>query len=182
MKWLIFLVSLFIMSFSMSNEHTSHPTNAEKVVHKILKMSAKQIKDKYPLILCGQGASMPEGNIKKLSLSFNTKKIMQQKEIRKLLLETSECLLKMINQNDEVSIFLTKKPFTIENVQIILFNMDVDGRESYDPNIATAQIADGILTFRTLDSPINYEFNNEFTETYIEASKIVAVEKENKEK
>jgi len=68
---------------------------------------------------------------------------------------------------------LYKVEFTIKEVQIIIYNKDKDGDEPYDPLIATGQISEGILSFRTTDPKNTFIFNNDFEETYEEALEII---------
>jgi hypothetical protein len=44
----------------------------------------------------------------------------------------------------------------------------------YDPNISGAQIAQGILTFRTVDKSDTFRFKNQFEESYDEALKALS--------
>ncbi len=66
------------------------------------------------------------------------------------------------------------RPFTIENIQIIIYNHDKNGREVYDPEISTAEISQGILSYQTADSNDTFKYKNEFTETYEEALKAIS--------
>ena len=59
-------------------------------------------------------------------------------------------------------------------MQIIIYNHDKDGKEIYDPNISGAQIAQGILTFRTADKSDTFRFKNQFEESCDEALKALS--------
>jgi hypothetical protein len=78
------------------------------------------------------------------------------------------------NENEEIQNFLKERPFTIKNIQIIIYNHDKEGREVNDPGIATAQISEGILTYRTVDSTDTFKFKQQFEESYEEALKALS--------
>ena len=75
---------------------------------------------------------------------------------------------------EEIQKFLKERPFTIKNIQIIIYNYDKEGREVYDPGIATAQISEGVLTYRTVDSTDTFKFKQQFEESYEEALKALS--------
>ena len=79
-----------------------------------------------------------------------------------------------MNENEEIQKFLKEPPFSIKNIQIIIYNHDKEGREVYDPGIATAQISRGILTYRTVDSTDTFKFKQQFEESYQEALKALS--------
>ena len=56
--------------------------------------------------------------------------------MRELLIKSAQELLNQINENKEIQEFLKERPFTIKNVQIIIYNHDKNGQEVYDPDIS----------------------------------------------
>ena len=140
-----------------------------RLVDQVLNKSAKIIMYKYDLIPIGFGAAMPGGPIRKLNLDFKTKDRFTKEELRRLLIELADVLINQVNTDKDIQPYLVNPPFTIENVQIAIYNSDKYGRELLDPEISTAEISQGYLTYRTVD-PINgMRFKNEFKETYEEA-------------
>jgi len=95
--------------------------------------------------------------------------------LRRLLIESANELLKQVTENEEIQQFLRERPFTIKNVQIIIYNHDKKGREVYDPGIATAEISEGVLTYRTVDSADTFKFKQQFQESYEEALKALSI-------
>ena len=107
---------------------------------------------------------MPGGPIQKLALCFDTKSPLTKEQLRELLVKTANELVHQVQDNKEIQEFLKDPPFTIKNVQIIIYNHDEKGYGVFDPQIATAQISLGILTYRTIDSADTFQFKHQFTE------------------
>jgi hypothetical protein len=175
MKFGIILIILIIFtSFIMINKQQYYPSRAEQLVNSTLAKTAKIIKKKYNLKPCGEGAAMPGGPIQGLTLCFDTKFIHTKEQLRELLIISAQELLMQVSKNNDIQEFLEKRPFTIKNIQIIIYNQDKDGREVYDPNISGAQIAQGVLTYRTVDKNDTFRFKNQFEESYNEALKALS--------
>mgnify|MGYP000219838679 CR=1 FL=1 len=164
----VILCSIFFMGFIMNNRGSSS-VKASASVGEILDKTATVIEKKYKIKTSGSGISMPGGIVKKLALAFTTKNSLSKNDLRKLLIEFGEELLQQINNNKNIQPFLETAPFTIENVQIIIYNHDKDNRNLFDPEISTAELSAGFLTYRTTSPDNPLRFNNEFKETYEEA-------------
>src|SRR5262249_1376370 len=122
---------------------------------------------------CGMGAAMPGGPIQELILCFDTKQPYTKEELRGLLIKSAQELLNHISQNNEIQQFLMIRPFTINNVQIIIYNHDENGMGLQDPEISTAEISEGILTYRTIDPEDTFKFKHQFEESFEEALRIM---------
>ena len=168
---------LIFTAFVMYNKPQSyHPSEAEQQVNKILSIAASIIKNKYDLNLCGVGASMPGGPIQRLTLCFTTKRPHTQDELRKLLIQCSQELLSQVDLNQDIQAFLKYRPFTIKNIHIEIYNHDRSGRTVHDPQISTADISRGVLTYLTIDPDDTFKYKNECTETYEEAVKLTSTQ------
>jgi hypothetical protein len=150
-----------------------HPSEGEQLVNSLLPKAAGIIQDKYKIRPCGVGVSMPGGPIQELTLCFNTKYPYTKEELRKLLIDSAHELLNQVQKNKEIQKFIKEPPFTIKNVQIIIYNNDKNGKEVYDPEILTAGISQGTLTYRTVESDINFRLKNQFKESYEEALRLL---------
>lgn len=171
---LLFTISslLILMGFIMNgNNQQDHPSEAEQRVDSILTKVAGIIKEKYNINPSGSSASMPGGPIQKLGLAFNTKLSLTKEELRILLIGCAQELLTQVNTDEDIQKFLMKRPFTINNIQIIIYNHDKIGRRLYDPDIATAQISQGSLNYLTIDSNDTFKMKNQFEESYEDALK-----------
>lgn len=172
----IAIVSLLILaSFVMPKKYEQQPlSRGEQLVNITLARAAQIIENKYNIQPSGEGAAMPGGPIKELFLSFDIKGHEYTKnKLRELLIKCTEVLLNQVNTSEEIKPFLAKVPFTIENVQIVIYNLDKDGRELYDPLISTAEISHGFLIYRTVDPSNSFRFKQEFKETYEEALELL---------
>lgn len=153
-------------------------SEAEIQVGKVISRSEKIIYKKYGMKAAGTGIGMPSGVIHKIGLAFSTRDILTRDELRVLLIDCAQIMLKEITSNAEIQPFLVKRPATLDNVQIILYNQDKDGGDRYDPEIATAQISNGILNYTTLDGDVPIgPYKNRYNETYEEALKILEQQK-----
>jgi hypothetical protein len=148
-----------------------HPSKGEELVNSTLAKAARIIKDKYNLKPCGEGASMPGGPIQKLALCFDTKYPHTKDQLRELLIKAAQELLNQVNENKEIQEFIKEPPFTINNIQIIIYNHDKNGRSLLDPEISNAQILQGILSYSTIDPEDSFKYKNEYEESYEEALK-----------
>ncbi|KAF3362705.1 hypothetical protein PHSC3_000692 [Chlamydiales bacterium STE3] len=163
----LMLILAFLGSFiPNSNNYCS---KGEELVYSILADCAKMGREKYHLRPSGSGASMPGGPIRKLNLAFDMEGPMPKKTLRKLLLAISQDLVQLVNANEEIQPFLFEKPFTVKNVQIILYVNGKDFRKIYDPEICAAQILGGNLNYRTFDPDKKYGYKQDIKETYEEA-------------
>ena len=169
----IVLFSIFTGFFSLNDPHIS---KGEALVNRILSDTSKIIKNKYHLKPSGLGAAMPGGPVQELTLCFTIKGPFSKERLRKLVVECAQEVVNHVNANAEIQQFLAKPPFTVKNVQIIIYNHDKDGRQTNDPEIATAQISQGILNYRTNDPNDRYRYKSEIDETYGEALKILSSE------
>lgn len=148
------------------NRPKPHP--AEVIANEILFDVAKVIKKKYKIKERGIGSGMPDWIIESFSIEFETKGPFPKSQLRKILLDSADELTNHINSNNEVQKYLVKRPFNINDVDIIIYNHDKDRREVYEPEIATAYISQGRLIFHTLDRG-QLGFKNTYEETYEEA-------------
>lgn len=177
MKFNVILVLFFFIftGFVMSrNQQEYYPSKGEQLVNSVLGQAAKIIKEKLDLQSSGSGAAMPGGPIREVTLCFDTKYPHTKGQLRNLLIKSAHELLNQVNENDEIQQFLKEKPFTIKNVQIIIYNHDKNGNTVYDPEILTAEISQSILTYRTIESDKNFKLKNQYEETYEEALKALS--------
>jgi hypothetical protein len=172
MKTALVLSLVLILCFAMSLQ-TYQPDRDEQLVNEIIAKTAKVIKKEYGLQPCGSGASMPGGPIRKINLCFDARSSYTKDQLRELLIKITEKMVSEVNGNEEVQKFLFERPFTEKNVQITIFNYDKDGNKLYDPDICGAQVSAEGLLYLTKD--INHQFNykNEFEESYEAALKLL---------
>lgn len=117
---------------------------------------------------------MPGGPIQELTLCFDTNYPHTKEQLRELIIKTAHELLNQVNENEEIQKFIKNLPFTIKNVEIIIYNHDKDGRSLKDPEISNAQISQGILDYCTIDPEDSYRYKHQYKETYEEALKALS--------
>ncbi len=144
-------------------------SQAEKIVNKILAESTQIIEKKFGLVAVGDGASMPNNEVRKLTLVFDTKKTKAKEELRILLIYCAHELLDRINRDEELQQYMVEVPFTIKNVQIVIFNRDENGYIAQDPIVSVADIVQGILSYKSNDSLDSYKYKTDVIEAYPEA-------------
>lgn len=166
------LLSIVIALFSLFSRGVDQNDPAE-IAGDILEKTVTITSKRYPLQACGTIMAMPSGNVKELGLCFQTKHVLSRDQLRELLIECGQVLIQQINSDKHIQRFLNKRPFTMKEARIIIYNKDKNGDEPYDPLIATAGIMGGLLTFRTTDFKTTWKFKNEFDETYEEALEII---------
>jgi len=159
--------------FSLFSRGTDLNNPAEIAGDILANTEAFAFKKNYPLHACATGMMMPGGTVQKLTLCFQSKTLLTRNQLRVLLIECGEELLQQINSNKHIQRFLVKRPFTIKEVTIVIYNKDKEGNTPYDPLIVTADISGGILTFCTQDSQDKWGYKNEFEESYEEALEII---------
>ena len=165
------ICTVFTVSCNLQNHYLS---KEERLVNNLLAKTANIVKIKYNLTPSGSSASMPGGPIRKLSLCFNTQYPHTQDQLRELLLKSADELVIQVNRSNEIQEYLNEPPFTIKNVQIIIYNHDEEGQMLYDPQILTAELSNNILTYRTAQSDGTLKLKQQFTETYEEALKRIS--------
>ncbi len=177
MKLSIFfaIILFFFKGFIMANSQQEYyPSRGEQLVNITLANAAKIIKDKYNVKPCGSGAAMPGGPIKEVTLCFEIKGPYTKEQLRELLILSSQELLKQVNENSEIQKFLKEQPFTIKNVEIIIYNHTKEGRGLLDPEISVARISEAKIVYRTNDPQDSFKYKNEFRESYEEALNLLS--------
>lgn len=170
----VLLITLLIFTGFVMKNKEYHLSRGEQLVNSILAKTAKIIKDKYDLKPCGEGAAMPGGPIQELTLCFTTKYPYTKEKLRELIIKTAQELLNQVNENKEIQEFIKEPPFTIKNIQIIIYNHDKNGRSLRDPEISNAQILQGIVSYSTIDPEDSFKYKNEYEESYEEALKALS--------
>jgi hypothetical protein len=148
-------------------------SKAEQSVNQILYETSSSINKKYKINTVGSSASMPGRDVRQLGLEFETRQRLTKEQLRKLLIKLGEELLHNINSNEDIQPYLTKRPFTLENIQIIIYNHDQQGYWLYDPEIGVGRVSRGLISYSTRDPDKEYGYKNTFEETYEEALKLI---------
>ncbi len=168
-RYLLLILTLYFKMYG----HSYQPSRGSELVHEIIAKTAKSGQKEYGLKPCGSGASMPNGPIKTIRLSFDTRKAHTKDQLRELLINMAQLMVQQVEDNEEIQKFIKNPPFTVNNAEIIIFNHDEKGLQVYDPCIGVAQISNSKLWYVTNDPNGSIKYKNEYEETYEEALELL---------
>ena len=171
MRVILLIINMaFLLSVGCANT-SDDPlvSKAETVADSIIATTVKSIEKQYNLRSIGGGFVMPDFIIKEFTLCFYTKIPVSQEKLRIMLLSSARELLQNINSNDEIRYAMVVYPLTEKNIQIIIYNRDLNGNEVFDPGISTAELSHGMITYSTVASENRYQYKHEFDETFQDA-------------
>lgn len=154
---------------NQNNKESDDIPNSDKAVNSVLKRGATLLEQKYNMQTIGAGVSMPQGNLKSLILDFQIKGPLSKKIIRKILVNSAQDFIKLINSDDTIKQYMAIYPFTIKNISITLFLENANGLEIGDPNIGMATISEGDVFYFNLVTTDLPSIKSETKESYEEA-------------
>jgi len=124
MKKFMVVFSLFIMIWLfgfMYKKEDKYPITRGEIVYELLGKINKKIAESQKLSPFGTLVGMPEGVLQILGLDFQIRKYISIEEARLLLINCTDQFIQMVNADREVSSYLEKAPFTIQNLNIQIF-------------------------------------------------------------
>jgi hypothetical protein len=174
---ILLCLTFFLMYCQMSNSQGYEMSNSQKyeipksgqAVNGLLCRIEHSLEKKYKMKTIGTNVAMPGGVVKLLGLDFHIRGPLSREEIRKILIESAQDFLTMVNSDEAVRSYLENYPFKIENVHITLFCIDSRGFKLDDPYIGIAGIARGELDYKILITTDIPSIKSEFEESYEEA-------------
>ncbi|CDR34241.1 hypothetical protein [Criblamydia sequanensis] len=160
---------LVFLQFFLPPKARSQENDYLHITGNIRKDFEAKILHTYGLKCIGSGGSLMY-NVKKLSMEFQHKGILNKNELRKLLIELTDLFLEEINNNEEIRPYLENYPFTPKNIDITIYIRDSQNQRVFYPNLCVASSLYGKLLFHTNDeaNPIAPFYTTE-EETYEEA-------------
>lgn len=102
----------------------------EQVVGNVLQKIAKQLEIKYFMQAVGTNVGMPSGIVKLLGLDFRVYRVLTKEEARKILIESAELFLAVVNSDEAIRPYLKNYPFTRDNINIVLFITESSGEDA----------------------------------------------------
>lgn len=173
MKFTTIFLILSILILSSYVLYRSKEDLSIQLVGKVQKATALSMQKKYPVNTSGTGVGMPGGIIEEIILSFDTKNPFSELEVLKFLTDAAQELTKQVNMNEEIQSFLKKRPFTINEANIILHNKSTDGISMIDPEITSAGIAQGMISYYSVDSIESFKVTKRGKMNYEEALQLI---------
>jgi hypothetical protein len=119
---------IFMSCFQMNAEEDSKYI---KYVHEIVNKFAKEMKRHFGLACVGSGGSMRE-DVKCIMVSFEICRHVSIEEARRLEVEATEALVKMVNAHEKIRPYLRRFPFTVEGTQVQISFVNERGRHRTD--------------------------------------------------
>jgi hypothetical protein len=165
--------NLFAGCNSASENGTDNRRIEVKMTYKAVQETAKILKERYQLRYVGIAESGGKDYYTLIGTRFQLFRIVSKEEGRKILVDSTEELLKNINSNPALLPHLKPSPFTDKNVQVVVFVYQKDGGDNYHPDITVLSMMEGEIEYRTKSPEKKYGYYTVEKETYEEAKKIV---------
>ncbi|MCB1082250.1 MAG: hypothetical protein KDK63_03800 [Chlamydiia bacterium] len=174
MKILISIVIILATVFGCSPLGYQVPKH-EKLADRITDTVGKTLKKEKGLSLIGTGGQMMD-DIKKMSMSFQYFQVVSIEKARELVVYATTEYLSAINSNHEIRPYLNVYPFTLKNVELVVFFVTPDGYNVPKNEISIVAMEKGNVVFYVND-PTDDRLKVIQTETYDEALKAIAASK-----
>ncbi len=146
--------------------------NYATIANKITKQVALRLRQERNLQCAGTGGGMMS-NIRMMAISFDFLHEVSLTEARQLLVYATTEYLNAINANKEIRPYLQNYPFTVNNIEVMIFIQKPDGQNVPPGKIVSMSSINSILSYDLLCEPGNYINKELCRETYEEALKIV---------
>lgn len=144
----------------------------EKIADKITEKTAKKLKEQKNLRLVGTGGKMMN-DIQAMNMSFYFYQEVDLKAARKLIVYAINEYLSEINNNKEVRPYLHEYPFTVKNVEIMIFFYKPDRSNLSPEKIYCISSINGMLEYYIHSDPSQAIHE----ETYEEALQAISCQK-----
>lgn len=163
--YLFLLFNLFdFFSPSQKPEHV-------KVADAIRVEVGDRLEKKHHIRIVGDYAALFD-KINELGFRFQAVGPLTKDQLREILVDCVEDLVRTVNEKEGISQYLGVDPFTYKQVNIAIFLSDAQGRWLYYPYIEIASAGHGQLCFLTKEDGVP-GYKTEETEDYQEALKKV---------
>ncbi len=173
-KWLcccIFAVTSISLCCSFFGDKFFEPSY-EKIADAITADIAEKIKKEKNLILIGTGGRMMN-DIQMMAMSFNCYSEVGFDTARKLLVYCVKEYLAAINGSEKVRPYLHNYPFTVQNIEIVIYFYTQEHGKLPAGKITIASADEGNIKYQT-DNPNGNTLDTLRIETYDDAVKKVA--------
>ena len=150
MKKMLFFLLIILLQSCLFKQNPEM-----KELDKITSSFCKKMAKEKQLYLCGSGGAF-RGAIHQVFLDFNSYKKVNLEEVRIMIVDITEELLKEINSNEFIREYLVQYPFKTENVETgIMFLDRSDNGWIKDMNfISNVTLYDSKLLFSICDHSI----------------------------
>ena len=172
----IIIIALFSFLFSSCDLLDPRPKDT-KIAHRILRKTAKEIKEKLDLKSYSITESGPSGKYELLGLGFIKNGKISKSEGRVLMIKCIHIFLKNINTEEKFQEYLSPNPFTEKNINLSILIYDKGDERFYRPDITSLNLINGSIYYRYNIKGEEYKLEHD-KETYEEALEIIKMENE----
>lgn len=174
MKKILILICLTFIPY-LSLKSCDDRNVEDKLAHQIIYDVSKILERRYQLNYIGMVEAGETNYYTKIGIEFQIFHIVDKSEGRKILVDSAKELLKAINSNDKLLAHLQTSPFTLSNIEILIYVYHSDKTIAHDEDIKVFGVKDGVLKYWKKTPREGYEFGYyvEETESYEEALKIL---------
>ena len=148
----------------------------EEIAVKIEKQFIRKMKKEKGLQCIGTGGGMMT-DIQRMAISFQFFQEVDLAQARELLVSTTVEYLHAINSSREVRPYLHNYPFGLENIEVMMWVEDPNGKSIPIDQIAQMTLSNGVLSYYSYKYDPGNSYRELHKETYEEALKIVDAEK-----
>ena len=169
----IFVAFLPLLLFSCENDPPANDKSS--IAHAILGNVNKTLSSRHNINMGGiiEATHRDDKKYKTMGLCFQVRRPVSKEEGRKLLIDCAEELLSQINTHPDFQQFMHEYPFTVKNIEIVMYVSTETGGTIYHPEIAIFSLVNGQLCYRTNTPENRYIFFSKEKETYEEALRII---------
>ncbi len=167
----LLIVILLFSGCSLSNK-AKRPVDLESFyIDKVTAKTAKELHKQYKIRAVAFGAAAME-EVECLDLHFQVDRKLSKDEIRLLLVNCVNEMVKNVHQCEGIQPYLLPEGFSEKNVEIVLFFKD-GKNEIYYPDVRVAASYTGQLEFRTKIPEQEYGYHTDERESFQEAVAIL---------
>ncbi|HEV8052861.1 MAG TPA: hypothetical protein VGP47_10235 [Parachlamydiaceae bacterium] len=168
--FLLCLIFYNCLSCNSSSQHISPPY--VEMAAKIRSEVAHKLAKRHNMRIFGLGGGMADC-VNFLGLDFQIQGPLSKEQLRRILIDSVQELLKAVNSDEQIRPFLKNYPFTEKEIMITLFVIDKRGENIYDPQIAVATSGQGTMSYNTDDKDNKFVYKQKIKEDYQTALKII---------
>ena len=175
MKQLFFVY--FILLFAVTG--CDRLAEDEIIARRLMYRVSDDLESRFQLRYVGYSEAGDKNGFTKIGLHFNRFGKLNKDEGRKIIIGCVKTLLNEINSDPKLQPFLINKPFTINNITIVMIVFTSERKDVFFPDIEVFAASRGKISYSTSSPDQKYGYYTEEEETFEEAVRIV--EQQNKE-
>jgi hypothetical protein len=149
---LILSVIVILTCLSSDMIWGSNISDAEKCVNKIIAESSRTLSKRHKMRCVGTSASMPWNTVRGVGLRFQIVGPLTQDQLRPILIDCTNEMVRLVNANTEIRPYLASYPFTPNNIDLVIFVKNAEGYPILPPEIGIADSLWGSLSYAACDT------------------------------